>query len=432
MMKKYIIFQFLLIPLISIAQLQLSLHSSIDTALQNSFDIRIERNNVEISKINNSFGVAGGLPSLNASAGGDKYQYNISQETGTDSVKDEYKINGTSLNADISASMVLYNGSKIIAAKKRLGLLQKQSEIILNRQIQNTVAGVMIKYYDIVRQESYLKIIRNTLDVSREKMKIIQEKDNVGMASAVDILQAKTDVRLAEQDLKLQESIVAMAKTDLLLVIDAKSLIGFEVDGNISVDSSLTLDMILNNLNNNPGYLESEQHVMISEQSLKEISAQRYPSVRVNAAYTISRSDNDAGSVLMNRNYGPSAGLSLQVPIFNGFIYKSQKSVAELNLSNSKLQKENLLNSLYFQAFNLYQSYSTAIHQIVSQQKNYEMSKQLVDLVMQNFQVNQATILDVKAAQTSLENASNLLINLKYTSKIAEIELKELIYKLEY
>ena len=51
---------------------------------------------------------------------------------------------------------------------------------------------------------------------------------------------------------------------------------------------------------------------------------------------------------------------------------------------------------------------------------------------MQNFQVNQATILDVKAAQTSFEEAAYLLVNLKYAAKTAEIELKQLTYKLGY
>jgi outer membrane protein TolC len=60
------------------------------------------------------------------------------------------------------------------------------------------------------------------------------------------------------------------------------------------------------------------------------------------------------------------------------------------------------------------------------------MSKKLVDVVMKNFQLNQSTILDVKAAQTSFEEAAYLLVNLQYAAKTAEIELKQLVYKLRY
>ena len=51
-------------------------------------------------------------------------------------------------------------------------------------------------------------------------------------------------------------------------------------------------------------------------------------------------------------------------------------------------------------------------------------------MVMQRFKVNQATILDVKAAQASYETTGYQLVNLAYSAKIAEIELKRLCYQL--
>jgi len=44
--------------------------------------------------------------------------------------------------------------------------------------------------------------------------------------------------------------------------------------------------------------------------------------------------------------------------------------------------------------------------------------------------LGQATIIDVKQAQQSFENASYRLINLTYTAKIAEVELKRLASQL--
>jgi outer membrane protein TolC len=91
---------------------------------------------------------------------------------------------------------------------------------------------------------------------------------------------------------------------------------------------------------------------------------------------------------------------------------------------------ESLQNSLTTQAIKTYRTYSTTLQQIELQQKNFEMTKQLVEVVMQQFHVSQATILDVRAAQTSFENAAYLLVNLLYSAKVAEIELKQLTYSL--
>jgi outer membrane protein len=70
------------------------------------------------------------------------------------------------------------------------------------------------------------------------------------------------------------------------------------------------------------------------------------------------------------------------------------------------------------------------LQQLNSQQTNYELSQKLVNIILQKFQLNQSTILDIKAAQSSFENAGYLLVNLQYAAKIAEIELKRLVYKL--
>jgi outer membrane protein TolC len=214
--------------------------------------------------------------------------------------------------------------------------------------------------------------------------------------------------------------------------MSVKKNILITIDDSIVVDPSLQLDSIITYLDRNPQYLSAGQQIRINEQIVKEISAQRYPSIKINTAYDFAQSNNSAGTTLMSQSTGPSAGITLQIPIFNGNIYKTQKKVAEINVNNSKLEKESLLNSLANDANNTYLSYFTTLQQINSQQKNYELTKKLVNVVIRNFQLNQTTILDVKAAQTSFEDAAYMLVNLQYAAKTAEIELKQLVYKLGY
>ena len=184
------------------AQVPLTLTNAIDTALQNNFDIQIAKNTAEINKISNTFGVAGGLPSVNAMAGDNNSVYNLKQKTSSGINISKNNVNSSSYNAGVTASMVLFNGFKIIATKGRLNFLQKQSELQLNQQIQNTIAAIMVTYYDILRQQSYLNIIQSSLDVSSKKLDIVKERYNVGMANEADLLQAQMDLNMAEQNLK--------------------------------------------------------------------------------------------------------------------------------------------------------------------------------------------------------------------------------------
>ena len=326
----------------------------------------------------------------------------------------------------------MFNGFKVVAEKERLNCLQKQSELLLNQQIQNVIAVVMIKYYDIIRQENYLKIIQKTLDISNKKQEIVNERMKVGMADTVDIMQSQIDVNIAKQNLMSQQLIINQAKIELLQIMNVKKNISFNVTDSIIIDNNIKLDSIINCLNLNPQYLYFEQQIKINEQIIKQKKAQAYPLIKLNAAYDFNNSNYNFGSILLNQNYGPSAGIILQLPIFNGRTLKTQRKVAEIELKNTKLQKENVSASLNVEAIKTFQSYITSLEQINSQIENYKLAKNLLNTVITNFSLNQVTVLDVKAAQASFEESSYLLVNLQYAAKVSEIELKQLVYKLSY
>jgi outer membrane protein len=431
-MKKYIIYLVLLFSTIANAQQQLTLQNAIDTALKNNFDIQIAKNNAEIGKIENNFGYAGGLPVIDASASDNAYWHNTNQELSDGTKTSQTNAKGNTIDAGISASMYLFNGLKIIATKEKLEYLEQLSKIQLNGQIQSTIADIMMSYYDIVRQQSYLKIIQSTLDFSSKKLEIVNARNSVGMANAADLLQAQMDVNNATQNLKLQQMVVDKGKTDLYELMGAKQYTDFIVNDSISLDNSLVLDSVTTYLDRNTEYLSAEQQIKISEQIVKEISSKQYPSVRVSAGYDYVHSNFNSGTIRMNQYIGPSAGITLQVPLFSGNIYRTQRKSAQFDLENANLRKESLLNSLKANAIKTYISYSTGLTRIESQQVNYELSKKLAAVVLLNFESNQATILDMKVAQQTFEDAAYLLINMQYASKVAEIQLKELTYSLGY
>ncbi len=420
----------LLLPVFGSGQQVLSLKNAIDTTLLSSFDIRIAGNFAEISKINNTRGVAGGLPSLNANVTDNQSVNYVNQKLNSGTEIQKSGANQNNMTSNITASMLLFNGFKVIATKDRLNSIQKQSELQFNIQVQNSIATVMAKYYDIIRQKEYYKIIQSSLEVSQQKLDIIAERKKVGMANDADYLQALMDVNTAQQVLKSQELVVEQTKTDLLQLMSRKNYYKYVVDDSITVDTSIQLSEVLSFLRLNPQYLSSEQQIKISEQVVKEATALRYPSLRLNTGYNFNRNQSEAGLTLLNQNYGPYAGLTMQIPIYNGNIYKIQKETAEFNLNNAKLQQESLINNLTANAVKTYESYHTTLQQLESQKATINFSRKLIAVVMQRFQVNQATILEIKAAQNSDEQANYQLVNLKFAAKISEIELKRLMYQL--
>jgi len=432
LMKKFVLFFCFLIPFSVWAQQPLTLEMAIDSALKNNFDIRIARNNAEINKINNNYGIAGGLPSINAAVSDNASLYNIHQEYSDGTVSNVNNSLGNNLGAEISASITLFNGLKVLSAKKRLTYLQDQGFLELNQEIQNTLAAIMLKYYDIIRQESYLKIIRSTIDISQKKSEIINERKNVGLANDADEMQAQIDLNICQQNYSSQQLVVENSKTELLQLMSVKQFQPFMIDDStINIDTEIQMDSVLVFIKDNYQYLSAEQQIKINEQVAKEVRALRYPSLQLNTSYDFNYNQNNKAYASLYRSYGPYAGLNLKIPIFNGGTYRIKQKEALLNISNARLQKENLMNDLTSSALKTYQTYQNALTQLESQQASFELSEKLMDLVLQKFQLNQSTILDLKAAQQSYENSAYLLVNLQYQAKVAEIELERLTSNLK-
>ena len=417
------LFCLFLLPFIVKGQ-QLSLQEAINITLKNNYDIQISKGVVDINSINNNIGIAGGLPTVSGTLSNQESVTNLNQQfnTGTEITKNGASTNTSSIN--VTGSMLLYNGYRVVATKKRLEALEQQSKKQLNSTIQNTIAVVMLKYYDIIRQQSYMKTLQQSIDLSRKQLEIISSKKEVGMANNADLFQSQIDLNTRLQDYASQELIVKQAKTDLLTVMAIKADSVININDSILVDGHLLLAPVLDSLQHNPDIESIDKQIFINQQIEKETAAQRYPSLRANTGLNFGRTQSDAGQILLNQSYGPFLGLSLSVPIYNAGITKRQEKMAMINTTLSKLQKQSLIDKYQSDIIKTYQAYTTNIKQSQTQQSNYLLSAQLVDLSLQRFKLSQATIIELREAQKSYEDAGYRLVNLLYAAKIAEIELK--------
>ncbi|MGG9971296.1 TolC family protein [Ferruginibacter sp. SUN002] len=411
---------------------QLTLLDAVNIALKNNFDIQIAKNIVEINTINNNIGVAGGLPTVTATATDQESIVNINQKLNTGTEISRTGAASNALNANITGTMLLFNGYRVVATKKRLEELQKQSEQQLNTQIQNIIADVMLKYYDVVRQQSYMKTLQQSIDLSNKQLELVQTKKGVGLANNADIFQSQIDLNTRMQDMQTQQLIVAQTKTDLLNLLNVRPDSAINISDTIIIDTTIQLTAITNSIIANPQIISLDHQIKINELIEKETAALKKPSLRANTGLNFGRNQSAAGQLLLNQSYGPFVGLSLSVPIYNGGAVKRQQQTASINTKNAKLQKENLLLDYQTSVTKTYQSYTNSIEQLKTQQNTYQLSQQLVGLSLERFQLASATIIEVREAQKSFEDAGFRLVSLSYAAKVAEVELKRVSNTLSF
>ena len=429
-MKKVIII-FLLFSTKAFTQ-QLSLQDAINMALKKSYDIQIAKNVVDINKINNNLGIAGGLPTVTATASDQESVVNINQKLNTGIVLSRNGATNNNLNANVTGSMLLYNGYRVVATKKRLEELQKQSEQQLNTQIQNTIAIVMVNYYNVVRQQSYIKTLQQSIEVSKKQLEIIETKQSLGLANNANLFQSQIDLNARLQDIQAQQLILAQAKADLLNAMVANPDSSISIVDTIVVDKNLNLAEIIAEISKNPQIISLNNQIKINELIEKETAALRQPLVRANAGLNYGRNQSDGGQLLLNQSYGPFINLGITIPIYNGSVFKRQQQTANINTQNAKLQKDNVLQQNHTATIKLFKAYTNSLQQLNTQQNTYQLSQQLVQLSLQRFQLAAATIIEVREAQKSFEDAGFRLVTLSYSAKIAEIELKRLSNRLTF
>ena len=430
-MKKAIVYAIILFASMqSNAQDALSLSDAVNIALKNSLDIQLAKNDVEANTILNNYGVAGGLPLVTASVGNNEQISNVNQKlnTGVSITRDAAAVNN--LTSNVSGSILLFNGNRVVATKKRLAQLESQSQSLLNSQIQNIIGAVMTGYYDIVRQQSYLITIERSIDASNQQLQIVKARQNVGLANNADLFQAQIDLNALQQAYQSQQLIISQAKTELLRLLTLRPDSLITIHDTILVDKDITLNQVLSSLNKNADIIAAQDQVRINELIVKETAAQRYPSVRGTMGYNFSRNKAAAGQLLLNQSYGPSAGITIGIPLYNGSIFKRQQKVAEINVRNATLNTQALVRDYEAQVVKSYQSYMSTLKQLETEQQNYILSNQLLELALKRFQFRQATIVDVKNAQQSFEESGFRLVNLNYAAKSSEIELKRLANQL--
>ncbi|MDP3394418.1 TolC family protein [Sediminibacterium sp.] len=408
-------------------QMRLSLSDAVAIALKNSYDIQLAKNNLEIAGINNYVGVAGGLPTVTATMNDVENITSINQQFPDPSRNiTRTGVASNNLNANITAGIVLFNGFRVKAAQQRLQELQKMNQDMLNAQIQTTMASVITNYYDVVRQQNLLSTINKSIEVSQQRIDIIKSRKEVGLANNADLYQAQIDLNALVQSKQAQQLIIDQGKTNLLSLLFVSPDSAVIISDTIIVDEKINFSKLKNLALKNPQILAAEQQIKINELIERETAALRVPTLRANTGFNLTNTKSAAGFILENRTYGPFLGINLAIPIYNGLINKKQLQVAEINTRNAKVQRDQFLLNIETGAVRTFQAYTNTLAQLKTAKENQVLSKQLLDLVMQRFQLGQATIVDVKLAQQSFENESYRLVNLAFTAKVAEVELKRL------
>ena len=415
------------------AQQHYTLKSCLETGLEKNYSIRMVRNEEQISKNNVTLGNAGYLPTLDLSAG---FSGNVNDtETETRSTGEKTKTSGVfdkTLNAGLNLNWTIFDGFKIQANYARLKELEQQGETQTRIAIEDFIAELTAEYYNYIQQEIRLKNFRYAMSLSKERLRIVEERYIVGNFSRLDLQQARVDYNADRaQHMKQQEAVKTsrirlnelMANEDMShpitvndSIIDLNTLLSFE-------------DLWQSTLNNNASLLKSEQNKTLAALDMKAIKSRNYPYLRLNAGYGYTLNKYEVSATSRRDNLGMNFGVTLGFNLFDGNCRREIKN-ARIAIENAQLQQDDLRQALKADLSNLWQAYQNNIEMLKLERENLIAAVENHEIASERYMLGNLSGIEMREAQKSLLDAEERILTAEYDTKMCEISLLQLSGKI--
>jgi len=412
------------------AQKLLTLEEAIATALQYNYDISLSRNDSAVAALDYSYRNAVFLPRINGNIGATWNKNNQKQEFAT-GTKREGDVKTNNLVGSVTLNWTLFDGGKMFVTRDKAEELIRLGELTIKDQVINTIAIVINTYYDIVRQKQQLKAVEESMSISQTRVDLSQRKLDIGVGAKPDVLQSKVDLNAQKAAQLRQLVLIQQLKEALNQTMNVAANSNYEVSDSIPINTNLFLGDIQNNIENSNTVLQIlKKNIDIANFALRERKAERFPIVSFNSAYNLNRSNNDIALnpalPLFNRNRGYNYGFTATIPILNNRNAQRLIKQAELNIQYQQLVFNNQRSLLNLGVVNAFKDYELQKQALDLEEANILLAKENVNIILETYRLGQATYLQLREAQKSLEDAYNRLIAARYNTKLAETELLRL------
>lgn len=415
------------------AQEVLTVDNAVQIALKNNYDIKIASNDAEVSKENKSIANAGMLPKIDAVLTQNNTIQNTKQTQATGEVRELENAKNNSLVYGVNLGWTVFDGFRMFARYDQLTALEKQGEVQLKMAVLTKVSDVMTTYYDLVQQQQLVKALDTTIVISKQRLKTAENRFTIGKASKLEVLNAQVDLNTDLSNLLKQKEVLETTKIRLNELLARDVATDFKVVESVVVDDRLKLvDLKALVEKQNPQLQLALLNKTVAESDLKQVRANRYPTVKLTTGYNFNRSESSLGFVSQSSARGLNYGVSASMNIFNGFLQHRNEKIAKLQVENSGLAIEQQKQSITSQLASLFQIYLTNVELAKLEENNEAIAKKNLEITLEKFRIGTISTIEFRSAQQNYVNAIARNSSAKFQAKISEVMLNEIAGNIKF
>src|SRR5690554_53607 len=407
----------------------LNLQECLEIGLENNFDMQIVRNEELISDNNVTLGNAGFLPDASLNSAYNIHSNNTDQlpMEGGDAVESRNS-NTQTLDAGVNLNWTIFEGFRVQTNYKRLKELQSAGELDSRLARENLVAGLTAEYYNYIQQQIRLGNFEYAVSLSKERLRIVEARYQVGSLSRLDLQQARVDFNTDSSMLIQQYEIVNRSRIRLneLMGVDVDKQF-MAADTTILFNTSLLKDDLFNRTMEQNTFLQlSESNLTLSELELSNLRSRNYPYLRLNTGYGFTHYDYNTGNFDRQRNWGPNVGVTIGYTLFDGFNRSREQKNQHIRIRNRELEVQRDKLAIESDFANMWMAYQNNIELTKLEVESLENAEINYEIAMERYRIGDLSGLELREAQNSLLEAEQRLLTAQYNTKLYEISLMQI------
>jgi outer membrane protein TolC len=211
---------------------------------------------------------------------------------------------------------------------------------------------------------------------------------------------------------------------DLNRLLARNPEIRFSLSDSIKLNEALSFDSLLvKSKSQNSDLLIAHNNVALNSLAVKDAQSQRYPKLNLNAGYNYSQLNSETGFAKYNQSLGPSFGLSLSYPLFNGFNINRTIKNAKVDLNTMETYLKDTDLGIHTELYKLYIDYITNLRIVGIELLNQEVARENVDVAFEKYRLGSINDIELRETQKKYIDAQYQLLLSQFQAKKAEIEL---------
>ena len=396
-----------------------SLSDCIDYALEHNLSVRQSALQVEQSEVELNTAQNRRLPSVSASA-----SENLSFGRGLTADNTYSNSNTSSTSFSLGGSVPIFQGFDITNGIKLGELNLAAATADLEKARDDIRVAVAQAFVQILYDQELLRVAREQSAHDEELLEQIKERLSAGKVSAAEVSAQQATLAQSRQSEIQAEGNLRIALLELTQLLELPSPEGFSIVTPEVGDPSQTLLMRPEAIYEEavavkPAVEAAKLNVDYAELSIARAKGAYLPTLSLSGGlgsnyYTNSKFSSDPFGEQLKNNFSQYVGLSLSIPIFQGFSTRNNVRSAQLNYKGQQIQLENVKKNLYKEIQQAYYNAVTAQARYAGSRESAQSAKEHYELTEEKYRVGKAGIADYNDARNNWLRAESEHIQARF------------------